>query len=91
MQRGKRVELQKGLLAALGLLGMMMVGIALSLSIHSSMAVWIAPMFPILGALFGRQPLPLIRRLAGVFGGMIAGFVGAGLGVWAASIWISLR
>ncbi len=81
MQRGKRLELQKGLLVALGLLIVIVIGVVLSLGVPVSFAVC-APVFPIVGALFGVQSLPLIRRLAGLFGGMIAGFVGAGLGAW---------
>jgi hypothetical protein len=82
MQRGKRLELQKGLLVALGLLIVIVIGVVLSLGVPVSFAVWLAPVFPISGVLFGVQSLPLIRRLAGLFGGMIAGFVGAGLGAW---------
>ena len=82
LQRGKRVELQKGLLASLALLGMMLVGAALALSMPDAVTAWLAPVFPIIGALFGWQSMPLPRRLAGLFGGMIAGFVGAGVGMW---------
>ncbi|HLF90410.1 MAG TPA: hypothetical protein VI451_15790, partial [Anaerolineales bacterium] len=79
LQRGKKMELQKGLLAGLGLLGVAIVGIALALGVPKSVAVWVAPIFPGAGALFGWQSLPLIRRLVGLFVGMITGFVGAGL------------
>ncbi|NUM48137.1 MAG: HEAT repeat domain-containing protein [Anaerolineales bacterium] len=82
LQRGKQVELQKGLGAALGLLGMVILGIAFALSVPDPVIVWLMPLFPAVGAGLGFQTLPLFRRLAGLFGGMIAGFVGAGLGVW---------
>ncbi|GAB4577720.1 MAG: hypothetical protein Fur0022_04510 [Anaerolineales bacterium] len=83
LQRGKRVDLQKGLAATWVLLGMVILGIAFALSVPDPLVVWLMPLFPPAGVMTGFQPQPLIRRLAGVGGGMIAGFVGAGLGAWA--------
>lgn len=84
LQRRRYLEVQKGLAAGLGLLGLIGVGIALALIVPDRAAVWLALGFSCGGALVRRRALPLARRLAGLFGGMIAGFAGAGVAllVW---------
>lgn len=82
LQRGNRMELPRGLWMAWGLFGLANLSLAFALSIPDSLVPWLMPLFPAAGAVTGFQSQPLIRRLAGLFGGVIAGFLGAVLGVW---------
>jgi hypothetical protein len=82
LQRGNRMELQRGLLLALGLFGLVIVTLAFALSIPEPVIPWLLPLFPAIGAATGFQAQPLRRRIYGFLGGMIAGIVGAGFGVW---------
>ncbi|MCB9136054.1 MAG: HEAT repeat domain-containing protein [Anaerolineales bacterium] len=88
LQRGNRVELQRGLMIALGLLGMVVLSLAFALSIPTVFTAWLMPLFPAVGAAIGFQPQPLIRRMAGLFVGIISGFIGAGLGVWVMGLFV---